>query len=224
MFASKIPPSEEQPPTALHLLTEIALLKEAGGDAEFEQAESLFIQLLTEFESYFRALTKALAPFDGSTFRLDTDDLYAELVLTIWKKADQFNPRENGAAAIKKQFLGWAAAILKNIVHDKLAQFKLEITSTETLDAGWDAFAEQHQEPGERSKILAEILEEMDPDDAEILRWSSMSIPLDGSQMRTNAEERAELCRKLNVTPAGLRKRRERAFKSLREELLRRLS
>lgn len=224
MFATKVPPCTDDGPTALDLLTEIALLKEAGSDADFDRAETLFVQLLSNYERYFRALAGTLMPFDGSTVRFDTDDLYSELAIAIWTKAHQFNPRDTAPAAVRKQFFGWGAAILKNIVRDKLGPLQLFVTDTEATELGWDEFEGRNPEPSKRAEILGEILEEMDPEDAEIIRWSGLSIPLDGTQMRTDPAERALLCRKLNVTPAGLRKRRERALKALKEEFERRSS
>lgn len=220
----EIPPPEPTP-SALDLLTEIALLKESEEPVDRNRAETLFGILLTAYERYLRGLATIHLPFDGSNYRLDIDDLYSDLVTKIWEKADQFNPKETTPGAIHRQFVGWASSILRNRVNDILASFQLEITNTESIEAlGWDAFAKDIPKPNERAKILAEVLEEMDPDDAEIIRWSGLAIPLDGTQMRTNADERNELCRRLGVTPAGLRKRRERAFKALREEIEARLA
>lgn len=221
---TQIPPPTTEGPTALDLLTEIALLKESGNATDLKQAEKLFTQLLTAYERFFRGLAGKLMPFDGSSFHFDIDDLHSQLVVKIWKNADKFTPRDVAPAAIQKQFIGWTAKILKNILNEALSIFDLEITRAETLELGWEPFAGDHPEPSERAKIVAEILEDMDPDDAEILRWSAIAMPLDGSQMRPDPEERAALCRKLNVTEAGLRKRRGRALKALRDEFERRLA
>lgn len=220
----EIPPPETSP-NALDLLTEIALLKESGGPADIKQAGKLFADLLTEYEGYLRRLASVLLPFDGSNYRLDIDDLYSDLVTKIWEKADKFNPKETTPSAIKKQFIGWAARILGNRVNDILASLKHDVIGTDSIEElGWDTFAEDHPEPSQRAKILAEILDEMDPNEAELLRWWAMATPLDGTQLRTDSEERNQFCRKLNVTPASLRKRKGRAFDALREEIEARLS
>lgn len=216
--SEKSPPPDNEP-SALDLLTEIALLKESGSDADMKQAGALFADLLAYYERYLRKLAYTQASFDGSTNRLDPNDLYAELVGKIWKNPDGFNPKETTPAAIKKQFIGWASTILRNHVSDMLGSLNLAITSTESIEEmGWDGFLEEVPEPSQRAKIAAEILDEMDPDDAEIIRWAALATPIDGTQIRTSAEERAELCRRLNVTEAGLRKRKQRAFKTFREE------
>lgn len=220
----KSPPPDTEP-TALDLLTEIALLKESGTVAAVKEAGKLFADLLAHYEPFLRKLARILAPFDGSTNRLDPDDLYAELVAKIWKSPDGFNPKETTRAAIKKQFIGWASTILRNHVSDILRSLNLAITPTESIEEmGWDGFVEEVPEPSQRAKIVAEILEEMDPNDAEIIRWSALATPIDGTQVRTSAEERLELCRKLNVTEGGLRKRKERAIKNFREEFEARIS
>lgn len=212
-----IPPPDA--PSALELLTEIALLKENGEPADVKQAGKLFRDLLTEYEPFLKSLVKKQLPFNGSTNRLDPDDLYTDLVVKIWEKADRFNPKETTPVAIRRQFIGWASTILRNHVSDMLGSLNLAITSTESIEEmGWDGFLEEVPKPSLRAKIAAEILDEMDPDDAEIIRWSALATPIDGTQIRTSAEERAKLCRKLNVTEAGLRKRKQRAFKTFREE------
>jgi RNA polymerase sigma factor (sigma-70 family) len=222
-FETNPPPDAE--PTALDLLTEIALLKENGIDPDMKQAGKLFAELLVDYERYLRGLVQKQLPFSGATNRLDPDDLYTDLVAKIWENPHKFNPSGSTPEAIKRQFIGWASRILQNRVYEILASFKLQITEMESIEKlGWDSFQQEAPEPSERAQMIAEILNEMDPDDAEIIRWSVLSSPLDGSQMRTDPEERAELCRKLNVTPAGLRKRRERALKTLREEFEARIS
>ncbi|MFN9409986.1 MAG: hypothetical protein ACK6AY_11765, partial [Akkermansiaceae bacterium] len=100
---------------------------------------------------------------------------------------------------------------------------KLATNSPEASDEfGGDGLTELAPESPEHPKIAAEILLEIDPDDAEILRWTAMAAPLDGSQMRTDPEEREEICRKLNVTPVSLRKKRERAIKAFKAEVIER--
>jgi RNA polymerase sigma factor (sigma-70 family) len=220
----EIPPPETTP-NALDILTEIALLKESGKPADLRQAGNLFAGLLTENQGYLRRLASVFLPFDGSNYRLDIDDLYSHLVTKIWEKADQFNPKETTPSAIKKQFIGWAVRILRNRVNDILASLQHDVIGTDSIEElGWDAFAEENPEPSQRARILAEILDEMDPNEAELLRWWAMATPLDGTQLRTNSEERNAICRKLNVTPASLRKRKERAFEALREEIEARLT
>jgi len=222
--SDKTPPPDTEP-TALDLLTEIALLKDSGTPPDMKQASERFAALLTQYERLLKGLVAKQLSYSGSILRLDPDDLYTDLVSKIWDKADRFNPKETTPVAIKKQFIGWAATILKNHVNDTLSSFKLQITEMESIEKlGWDDFEREVPEPSARAKILAEILEEMDPDDAELVRWSALATPLDGSQMRTDDDERAELCRKFNVTPAGLRKRRERAFQALRDEIEERLA
>lgn len=216
------PPEPECPPTALDLLTDIALLKGSRDPTENKLADQRFEQLLENYGSILRKLANLQKPFNGSTINLDPDDLFWNLALKIYEKADQFNPTGGDFHAIRKQFTGWASRILKNIVIDLVAPLKLDFTSTETLELGWDEFIELIPEPSARAKILAEILEEMDPDDAEILRWSAMFLPLDGTQMRPDREERLAICHQLNVTEAGLRKKRERALNTLRDEMKRR--
>ncbi len=218
---TKIPPPPECP-SALDLLTEIALLKNSADPAEAKRAGQLFEQLLENYGTILRKLANLQKPFSGSTINLDPEDLYWRLAMKIWDRADQFDPNGGDFHAIRKQFTGWAATMLKNIVIDRIAPLKLDFTSIETLELGWDEFTETTPDPSARAKILAEILDEMDPDDAEILRWSAMFMPLDGTQMRPAREERLALCRHLNVTEAGLRKKRERALNGLRDEMKRR--
>lgn len=207
-------------PHALNYLTEIALLKESDDPADRQRAEKLFEELLTEYEPLFRSMATKLLPFNGATCRFDTDDLYAELTFRIWENAAKFSPKETGTTAINRQFLRWASRILKNHVHDILASIQQEGSLIEYIDQEqWNEFAEKVPEENERATILGEILQEMDPDEAEIIRWYITSKPLDGSQLRTTAEDRAEICRKLNVTPISLRKRRQRALDSLRGEI-----
>lgn len=224
MIATKVPPRTDEGPNALDSLTEIALLKESGSASDLDRAAALFEELLSANEKYFRGLAGKLMPFDGSTVSFDIDDLYSELVFSIWKNADDFAPKDTGSFAVRKQFVGWGSAILRNIVRDKLKALQLAITTEEANSLGWTQLEDHHPEPSPRAKVLAEILEKMDPIDAEIVRWSGLAMPLDGTQMRTDAAERAEICRSLNITEAGLRKRRERAFKVLREEIESRFS
>lgn len=209
-------------PTALDLLTEIALLKDSTDSAEARQAEALFEQLLENYGNILRKLANKQKPFSCSTIHLDPDDLYWRLAMKIWEKADQFNPSGGDFHALRKQFTGWAAMMLKHIVSDMMAQLKLEFTSTETLELGWDKSIETSPDSTDRAQIIADILVEMDPDDAEILRWSAIYMPLDDTQMRPDRDERLAICRQLNVTEAGLRKRRSRALTALREEMQRR--
>ena len=218
----KNPPPVTEDRSALDLLTEIALLKESGVPADLDRAGELFGTLLETHGKILWALAHRVTPFRGSKLHLEPDDLYAELTVKIWKNPDQFNPTGSDAESIRKQFTGWASTILQNIVRDTIAPLKLEFTSAETLELGWDEFIESTPEPSKRAKIVAEILDEMDPDDAEILRWTAMVKPLDGSQMRPDPADRLAICRKLNVTEAGLRKKRERALNALRDELQRR--
>jgi RNA polymerase sigma factor (sigma-70 family) len=218
----KNPPPDGEP-SALDLLTEIYLLKENGSNADIYTAGKLFEELLIHYGGYLRNLAYILAPFDGSTNRIDPEDLYAELVVKIWNNPDGFNPKERTPSAVKKQFIGWASAILKNHVRDMFRSLNLAINSTESIEElGWDGFSEIAPDRSEHTKIAAEILLEIDPDDAEILRWTAMAAPLDGSQMRTDPEEREEICRKLNVTPVSLRKKRERAIKAFKAEVIER--
>jgi DNA-directed RNA polymerase specialized sigma24 family protein len=222
-FEPDPPPDTE--PLAHDLLAEIALLKESRTDTDMKQAGKLFADLLAHYEPFLRKLARTQSSFDGSTNKLDPDDLYWVMVEKIWDKPDGFNPIEKTPQAIKRQFIGWASRILKNHISDLLGNFGLAITATESIEEmGWDGIEDETPEPSLRAKLAAEILEEMDPDDAEIIRWSVLATPIDGTQIRTDAEERAALCRKLNVTEVGLRKRKQRALKRFREEFEARIS
>jgi len=171
--------------TALDLLTEIALLKESDDPKDQKQAERCFETPLSQYEHYFRALATRLMAFNGATHHFDVDQLYYELAQKIWEHAGAFSPKGNGPEEIKKQFIAWASTILRNRVNDILSSFKLE---TGLSDLEWEKIQQTHPEPSERAKLVAEILEDMDPDDAEILRWYSLTTPLDGREIRTDPQ------------------------------------
>lgn len=210
----------EEVPNALDMLTEIALLKDSQNQEERRRAETLFVELLRYYEPILRSMANKLLPFNGATRHFDTDDLYARLAEKIWLNAAKFNPEGSGTHDVHRQFLAWTFRILRNTVNTLLASLQLEGLPIEYIDESeYNELTANVPDPSKRAKILAEILEEMDPDDAEVIRWSVMFQPLDGSQMRTDPQEREELCRKLGVTPASLRKRRQRALKDLRDEL-----
>lgn len=209
------------PDTVRDLMEKIAILKDSSNPVERADAEAAFMELLKNFQKLLWSLVHDSVRSTSSrgTLHFEPEELYNQLIHKIWDNAHSFDPAGSDPASQRKQFTAWAAVILKNLMCDTFSVLEIEATNLTYLENIWGILCEEEPTPSKRALMVSEILEEMDPADAEILRWSAIIQPLDGSQMRPDPEERDALCLKLGVTQESLRQRRRRALKKLEEEL-----
>ena len=219
-------PMTEPPPTQTKplrdLMEEIAVYQDSSIPSERKTAEAALMQLQIDYgDLLWKLVHNLLGPEDEDTYGTlirDRDEIFSLLIQRIWKYADSFDPKGADLEEVRKQFVGWAATTLRNIVSDIHRNLQAEQDQLEYLEEIWSQSFDGCEE-SERIHIVREVLEEMSPEDAEVLRWSAPLIPLDGSSMQPDPKERQAICDQLGVTPEGLRKRRSRALKKLKEEL-----
>lgn len=217
------PPTQEK--SLRDLMEEIAVYQDSEIAPERKIAELALQELLVTYGRLLWALVHDRVgdseEEDWGTLNLDRDELYSQLLLRIWKYSASFDPKGDDPEGHRKQFVSWAGTILGNIVNDIIAAVMMDRDQLNYLEEIWtNAFAGE-DEASERIRQVKEVLEEMPPEDAEVLRWSAPLIPLDGSPMQPDPAEREAICQQLGVTPEGLRQRRSRALKKLKTALLR---
>lgn len=214
------PPTQTRP--LRDLMEEIAVYQDSTIPSERKVAELALRQLQIDYGGLLWALVhKLLGPEDEDTYGTlirDRGEIFSSLIQRIWKYADSFDPKGSDPDEVRKQFVGWAATTLRNIVNDIHRALKTERDQLDYLEEIWtDSF--DGCEESERVQMVREVLDEMAPEDAEVLRWSAPLIPFDGSSMQPDPDERDAICHQLGVTPEGLRQRRSRAFKKLEKAL-----
>lgn len=204
-------------------MEEIAIFEDSPVPSEVTRAFEAFHELLAAQEKLlWKLVHRSINSREGTAY-FEPAEIYTLLIGRIWKHADSFDPKGDDAEGRRKQFTQWAGSTLKNLLCDRATALRMEEDQLSSLAASWDEVFRESPEQSEKEKIVAEVLDEMDPDDAEILRWHAIVQPLDGSQMRPSAEDREALCRSLGVTPESLRQRRSRALKKLQAALRDRL-
>ena len=209
------------------LIVTIACLKDSKVPSERAKAEQAFKTLLdTHHRLLWHLVHDKMPPASKyGNLHFDPGKIFNELILKIWNHADSFNPQGNSPETGLRQFLGWVGVISRNLLNDTFTALKLENENVNYLTTCFEEFDELFTTGTESESIsmVREVLEEMDPDDADLLLWSVMSQPLDGSPMRPDSQERDEICLKLGVTPDSLRQRRKRALARFKEAMLERL-
>lgn len=215
------PPTQAKP--ICDLMVEIGVYQDSAIPSEVRIAELALQELLTQHGRLLWALIHdRLGPVDQDSLgslNYDRDEIFNQLAHRIWKYSTSFEPKGSDPDELRKQFTGWAATMLRNLVIDIHRAIEMERDQIDYLEGIWEGFLSEETEESERVRIVREVLAEMSPEDAEVLRWSAPLIPLDGTSMQPDPLERDAICQQLGVTPEGLRQRRSRALKKLKAAL-----
>lgn len=186
----------------------------------------------TLYERYYRYLYYVSVKKLGLKQEADRCDLVQATFLRVYEKAETYQPYDDeDAKQAQIRFLGWLGTIARNILMDMHRKQKgILLLSFDEQETAREVHAKAvyndkalgreqddlQDDCSEEMKALQKALDNLPERERHIIRVTWHYHDYDKQQQRVPSEVITELARIYNVTPATLRKIRERAMLSIK--------